>query len=232
MKIILEFVFIVLFTSMLAFGKPQNNPKPITNNIWMPTGYTLNENEFEIGIGPVNVGLTDRIQFKSNILLFLFQNYNANLKINIIQISDLAIAAGLDLMRYNMFILKHEQEFRYNTISPFLVFSKVLDENTYIHFAGRFDLFGSDESGDKMRIGISEDQLIFMAGIEQTISRRTKLLFESGYLVGDPGIQIGVGILLRWTHFRLKLGVGYYNSQGERNGFTLPVIGIWWRFNG
>ena len=92
--------------------------------------------------------------------------------------------------------------------------------------------FGTDESADKMRIGISTDQLIIMAGIEQIISHRTRFLFESDYLVGDPGIQMSVAVLLSWTHFRLKLGVGYYNSQGDRNGFTLPVIGLWWRFNG
>lgn len=232
MKQILGAILIIILFSVLAYSKPQDERKSITNNIWMPTAYTLDKNEFAIGIGPINLGLTDRIQFESNILLFLFQNYNANFKVNMIQNSNMALAAGLDLNRYNLFILKHDQEFRYNTISPFLVISKMAGENTNFHFSGRFDLFGSDESGDKMRIGISTDQLMFMAGIEQILSHRTRFLFESGYLVGDPGIQMGIGVLLSWTHFRLKLGVGYFNSQGERNGFTLPVIGLWWRFNG
>ena len=232
MKQISAFILIIIFMSVMAHGKPQDKGKPITNNIWMPTAYTLNQNEFAIGIGPVNVGLTDRIQFGSNILMFLFQNYNANFKMSIYQKSGMAVAVGLDLNRYNMYILKKDQEFRYNTISPFLVVSTMAGEYTNLHISGRFDVFGTDEFGDKMRIGISTDQLMFMAGFEQGISHRTRFLFESGYLVGDPGVQMSVGVLLSWTHFRLKLGVGYYNSKGEENGFTLPVIGLWWRFNG
>lgn len=226
-------VIVILFSTLFfMYAKPMDKSKPITNNIWMSTAYTLNQNEFAIGIGPVNVGITDRIQFGSNILMFLFQNYNANFKINIYQTSMMAVATGLELNRYNLSVLKMEQEFRYNTIAPFLVFSNRIGEYTNLHLAGRFDIFGTNESADKMRIGISTDQLMLMVGIEQIISHRTRFLFESGYLVGNPGIQMSVAVLLSWIHFRLKLGVGYYNSQGERNGFTLPVIGLWWRFNG
>jgi hypothetical protein len=214
------------------YAKPVDKSKPITNNIWMSTAYTLNQNEFAIGIGPVNIGLTDRIQFGSNILMFLFQNYNANFKMNVYQTSKMAVATGLELNRYNLSVLKMDQEFRYNTVTPFLVISTMTGEYTNLHVSGRFDIFGTDEYADRMRIGISTDQLMLMAGIEQIVSRRTRFLFESGYLVGDPGIQMSVGVLLSWTYFRLKLGVGYYNSKGERNGFTLPVIGLWWRFNG
>lgn len=226
-------VTLVLFSTFyLMYAKPVDKSKPITNNIWMSTAYTLKQNEFAIGIGPVNVGLTDRIQFGSNILMFLFQNYNANFKMNIYQTLTIAVAMGLELNRYNLSVLKMDQEFRYNTVAPFLVISNRIGEYTNLHIAGRFDIFGTDELADKMRIGISTDQLMLMAGIEQIVSHRTRFLFESGYLVGDPGIQMSVAVLLSWTYFRLKLGVGYYNSQGERNGFTLPVIGLWWRFNG
>ena len=232
MRQFLKVTLILFSTSFYMYAKPVEKSKPITNNIWMSTAYTLNQNEFAIGIGPVNVGLTDRIQFGSNILMFLFQNYNANFKMNVYQTSGMAVATGLELNRYNLSVLKMDQEFRYNTVAPFLVISNKIGTYTNLHIAGRFDIFGTDESADKMRIGISTDQLIIMAGIEQIISHRTRFLFESDYLVGDPGIQMSVAVLLSWTHFRLKLGVGYYNSKGDRNGFTLPVIGLWWRFNG
>ena len=226
-------VTLILFsTSILIYAKPVEKNKPITNNIWMSTAYTLNQNEFAIGIGPINVGLTDRIQFGSNILMFLFQNYNANFKMNVYQNSKMAVATGLELYRYNLSVLKMDQEFRYNTVAPFIVISTMTGEYTNLHVSSRFDVFGTDEYADRIRIGISTDQLMFMAGIEQIVSHRTRFLFESGYLVGDPGIQMSIGVLFCWIHFRLKLGVGYYNSKGERNGFTLPVIGLWWRFNG
>jgi hypothetical protein len=41
--------------------------KPITDNIWMPTGNILNRAEFDIGLGPIGVGLNDNVQFQSSI---------------------------------------------------------------------------------------------------------------------------------------------------------------------
>ena len=50
--------------------------------------------------------------------------------------------------------------------------------------------------------------------------------------------SFGIGMSARhlpnafgWSKFRLKLGVIYFNPQGVGD-FTLPVIGLWWRFKG
>lgn len=206
--------------------------KPITHNIWMPTGYNLNEGEFAIGIGPVNIGLSDRVQFGTNVLLFLFQDYNANVKVNVWNKNKMALAAGLDFNRYNLYILKEDHDFRYNTLSPFLSYSMLVGEKTNIHFAGKFDIFATDEDNTQQKIGVPKGSTLFMTGIEHSISNKTRLLFESGFLIGNPGIQLGGSVLFSWTYFRLKLGVSYFNPEGEGNGFTLPVIGLWWRFIG
>jgi len=46
------------------------------------------------------------------------------------------------------------------------------------------------------------------------------------------GFRVGGGVLFGWDTFRIKLGVKYYNPEGEAKNFTFPVIGLWWRFTG
>jgi hypothetical protein len=36
-------------------------------------------------------------------------------------------------------------------------------------------------------------------------------------------------VLFGWTKFRLKLGISYFDAG---DGFTFPLIGLWWRFQG
>ena len=48
--------FLVLTSA--AFGEGNFKGRPITNNIGMPTGYTLNKGEFTVGLGPIGFGIT------------------------------------------------------------------------------------------------------------------------------------------------------------------------------
>ena len=72
MKRALIVVLLLAFTTT-AFAEVGFEGRPITNNLWAPTGYTLNSGEFLVGLGPIGFGISDNIQVGTNILLFLFQ---------------------------------------------------------------------------------------------------------------------------------------------------------------
>ena len=71
-----------------------------------------------------------------------------------------------------------------------------------------------------------------LGGIEYSISHKTRLLAEGGYDLTFEGMRLGGAVLFGWEKFRLKLGVSYFEPKNTPGGFTLPIIGLWWRFNG
>ena len=46
------------------------------------------------------------------------------------------------------------------------------------------------------------------------------------------GHSFGGAVLFGWETLRLKLGVSYYQPRDVPEGFALPIIGLWWRFDG
>jgi hypothetical protein len=71
-----------------------------------------------------------------------------------------------------------------------------------------------------------------MVGFDHDISYKTKLLAEYGYDFTFKGMRYGGGVLFGWENFRLKMGVSYFGPANSRNGYTWPIIGLWWRFKG
>jgi len=71
-----------------------------------------------------------------------------------------------------------------------------------------------------------------MAGIEYSISHKTRLLAETGYDLTYRGMRLGGAVLFGWENFRLKLGVSYFAPENSNQSYTLPIIGLWWRFKG
>ena len=41
-----------------------------------------------------------------------------------------------------------------------------------------------------------------------------------------------IAVLFAWSPFHLKLDAGYFNAQDEDTDYLLPVIRLWWRFDG
>lgn len=219
---------LLVFTSS-SFPKDGFEGRPITNNTWMPTGYTLHRGEFAIGIGPIGFGITDHVQVGTNILLYLSEAPNGNLKISLIKSSTSAFGVGIDLRHFNLDVFKDERSF--TALSPFLAVSNKIGENTLLHLSGQLSFFSSDSDIDDADAESSSSGTSVFAGLEYSFSKKTKFLADVGYDITFEGLRLGGGVLFGWEKFRLKLGGGYFAPEGNDH-FTLLVIGLWWRFLG
>lgn len=220
-------VFIFLFGSVYA--KDGFEGRPNTNNITMPTGYTVNKGEFLVGLGPVAFGISDKVQVGTNILLYLFQDYNANLKISFLKSDSKALAAGVKFHRFELDVFGAETGF--TSFSPYAAFSTKLSRDTTLHLGGQYSYFsGEAEIDDAEASAISTGTSVYL-GIQHSLSNRTKFLAETGYDITFNGLRVGGAVLFGWEKFRLKLGVNYFNPENT-GGYIFPVIGLWWRFDG
>lgn len=230
-KILLVIGLVILAINSLS-AQDGFEGRPITDNIWMPTGYTLHKAEFDVGLGPIGIGLNENVQIGTNILLFLFQIYNANIKITVINTKNSAIAAGLEYSRFNLSAFLEDQELVFNTIAPFLALSMSAGENLRIHLAAKYSYFTVNEDIDEYKPSSYSSGTEVMLGLENSISYKTKLLLEGGYDLTFEGMRLGGAVLFGWETFRLKLGVSYYAPKNAPTGYSLPIIGLWWRFDG
>jgi hypothetical protein len=232
LKAALLFVLISLVCALPANAEKGFEGRPITNNLWSPTGNTLNKHEFSIGLGSIQFGITDNVQLGTNVLLYLLQIYNADLKVNLYKTSDLSFSAGLGYGRFDLSALANDDVADFTTISPFASISKKISPGTTLHLSGRYSHFTSNENIDDFEVeeGLSGTEI--MGGIEYSLSNKTKFLADVGYDFTWDGVKAGGGVLFGWDTFRLKLGVNYFKPESRDYGFTLPVIGLWWRFNG
>jgi hypothetical protein len=221
---------VLLVFASSALAEEGFEGRPITNNVWMHTGYTLNKGEFIVGIGPIEFGITDHVQVGTNILLYLFQYYNANAKISMIKSPTTALATGIGFGHFDLDVLGIETSF--TSLSPYLAYSRNVGTNTNLHLSAQYTYFSSESDiGDAEAKSTSTGTSIF-TGMEYSFSHKTKFLAEGSYDMTFEGFRLGGAVLFGWEKFRLKLGVGYYNPESVDRGFTLPVIGLWWRFMG
>ena len=101
-----------------------------------------------------------------------------------------------------------------------------------LHLAGKYSYFSTEKDIDDYEAESTSSGTEIMAGLEYSMSSRTKLLTEAGYDLTFEGWKMGCGVLFGWEKFRLKLGVGYFAPENTHKTFTMPVIGLWWRFKG
>jgi len=106
-----------------------------------------------------------------------------------------------------------------------------MGENTVAHVSTTIAIFSSEDDADIQDADFSgaTQGTSFTAGLEHGYSERTRFLAEIGYDSTFEGLRVGGAVLFGWTKFRLKLGLNYF---GAGDGFTWPVIGVWWRFQG
>jgi opacity protein-like surface antigen len=199
------------------------------NNVTMPTGFTLSQNEFLIGLGPVGYGFSDRIQFSTNILLYLMQVYNADLRYGLWKSDSLNVAAGakFDYLSLNA---THDQTGFLST-SLYLALSSRVQDRLTLHLSGQLSTFSSDVDISDEAIWEHLRGTSLMAGLEYSVSHRTKMLAEAGYDATFRGPRLAAAVLFGWETFRLKLGVTWIRMK-DICEFTMPVIGLWWRFKG
>ena len=188
--------------------------REITNNMMMPTGYTLNSGEFTIGFGSIGYGINDKIQIGTNVLLFLFQYYNANAKVNLLNEEGMAVAAGLDFGKFNLDVFGSDAGF--TSYSPFVSLSKDVSPKLRVHLSGQYTLVSGDEKIDDAEPNSSSSGSSVSFGLEHSVSNKTKLLAEGGYDFTFNGARFGGAVLWGWEKFRLKMGVAYYNPENSK----------------
>ena len=223
-------IVFLLFAGSLSFSNSGFDGRAITNNVALPTAYTLNKGEFLLGIGPLAFGVSDKFQIGANVLSFAFGAPNVNMRLNFLNTSEHAFAAGVGVGRTVARVYSNDVTFL--SWQPFIAYSRSLSPNTFFHSSLNLSTFANDEDVKNAEPlsywrGTSID-----AGIEYGYSNRTKFLAEGGYDFTFKGPRLSGAVLWGWKTFRLKLGVGYYNPKGLSNAFISPVIGLWWRFGG
>ena len=89
----------------------------ILNVMGMPTAFALNKYEFIMGLGSVFYGISDHLQVGTNLLLFLLQDRNIQIKTSLYATSKYAFATGLS---FDHFALKiFENDVNYSFLSPY-----------------------------------------------------------------------------------------------------------------
>jgi hypothetical protein len=229
MKKLVIISLVLLVFSLSVFAEDGFKNRPITNNIDMPTGFTLNRGEFELGIGSVAFGISDRVQVGTNVLLFILQDYNVNLKTSIIKTNDSALAAGMALHHFDLKVFGSDSTF--TSISPFASFSTKISKNTFVHFSSQYSFITGDEDIEDAEAVATSSGSEVLLGLEYRFSNRTRFLAEGGYDFTFDGFKIGGAVLWGWKVFRLKLGVNYSNPE-DSGGFVYPTVSLWWRFGG
>ncbi|MBR9974279.1 MAG: hypothetical protein KFF77_01740 [Bacteroidetes bacterium] len=204
--------------------------RPITSNLSMPTGNTLHAGEFSIGIGPVEYGITENIQIGTNLLLFIFQYYNADLKVSLIDTEKQALALGVGVGYFDLGFVGGDLSF--TSISPYAAYSFPIASKTRMHLGANFTIFeGDGEIGEAEDLNASVTGTSVAAGIEHSLSNKTKFVGDVGYDIEFEGVRVGGGVLWGWEIFRLKLGLQYFSPKGY-DGYIFPYVGLWWRFRG
>ncbi|HEX9902378.1 MAG TPA: hypothetical protein VGB72_05905 [Acidobacteriota bacterium] len=227
-KILMGIMTCALFTATLMAESGFRGRSPL-NNVSMPTGFTLSQGEFLIGLGPVGYGFSDRFQFSTNILLYLVQVYNGDLRYGLLKSDSLNAAAGV---KFNYLSLdESQQQTGFLSYSPYFAVSSKVSERLTLHLSGQWSSFSSevDIEADSVREHLQGTSLAM--GLTYSLSGRTKMLAEAGYDATFRGPRLAGAVLFGWETFRLKLGVTWIRLEGGCD-FTLPVIGLWWRFKG
>lgn len=229
MKKMIIFASLLVCLSFGTFGEKGFEGRPITSNMTMATGFTLNKGEFLVGLGSIGFGISDNVQVGTNVFLYLLQDYNANLKISFIKTEEKALALGFKVHSFDLDV--DEEESGFTSFSPFAAFSTKVSKNTFLHIGGQYSYFsGPEEIGDALAIATSVGTSAYL-GIEHSYSHKTKFLAEIGYDFTFEGFRIGGAVLWGWKYFRLKLGVNYFKPKCT-GGFIFPVLSFRWRFGG
>jgi hypothetical protein len=201
--------------------------RPITTNIVLATGATLNRGEYLVGLGPISYGVSDHLQIGLNPVSFLFQVYNAQAKAALVKSRAFALAAGLDWQSFELNVAGAETDF--TGLSPFLAVSTRLSSATTLHLYGQtFRFFGN---ADVKNAAWESDVVGTWAGggFDLSLSRGTKFLAEGGYDFTFDVTRTAAAFLFGGRTIRLKLGLQYFRP-GRDDGFTKVVLALWWRF--
>ncbi len=167
----------------------------------------------------------------TNLLLFILQYYNADLKVSLINTEKQALAVGLGVGYFNLgFGFLGDVSF--TSLSPYVVYTTPMGAKTRLHLSANYTNFsGSSSIDDAGELNASVSGTSVAAGLEHSVSNKTKFVGDVGYDLEFDGVRVGGGVLWGWESFRLKLGLQYFAPK-DYDAYILPYVGLWWRFNG
>ena len=203
----------------------------ILNVMKMPTAFALKKNEFIIGLGSVYYGISDHLQVGTNLFLFLLQDRNVQIKVNLYNTSKYAFSTGL---RFDDFqLLTFDNETNYSSLAPYGAFSISMSETVKLHFSGQRSMVWTSENVD-----IDDATATWFVqgsntacGIELSASHLTKFVGEIARDFTYERIRTGGAIIWGWEKLRLKIGLNsYLYKDGSKP--IIPSFNIWWRFDG
>lgn len=201
--------------------------RPIIDLAGMPTGFTLAGREMIVGLGNVELGLSDRLQVGTNVLLYVFQVFNGQAKYRLWSSETTSLSAGVDFSFMNL--EAEEERLGFTSTAPFLAVSRKVSDRVAVHFAGRYSRFsGIGELKEVEKFWLLQGTTL-TAGLDYSVSRQMKLLAEGGFDATFGGPRCAAAILFGWERFQLKLGVSVFRMQ-DLPTLAIPVIGLWWRF--
>lgn len=240
-------LLIVLFTPsvILASFTPG---KEVDYNLFVPTSYTLNRTEWQIGLGPVWYGLTDNIMVGTNLWYILFLAPSFTGKINMLDELDGApfgLGAALGFSQFPL------GDIRLTSLGGLISVSKIVSPPTRSSNQGRMDLYLSMNLSQQWASREGEDTTVtstapmgssVSCGIDYFTTENIRIVgdFLFTFPIKEENIEtegdlwFGGGAHMAWKNFNLKLGL--LTSSGLLASDIplklIPQINLYWRFGG
>lgn len=215
-------ILVVLFCAISAYSIIDDEHRLIQAHT-IPTAYTLNEDEFQVGIGPVYYGITEDFQVGTNMLSNILGVFNADAKYNFLDKPGLGLAGGAGWMYFKI------ADDSYNALLLSLNASFVLKSNLKLHTGGTVALipdFDLDE--DTTYTGGAASGTMVPVELEYNLSEHSAILAGAGYDLSFGAFSAGASYLHSWEKFNLKVGAHY--TAGDGWDYITPIIGLWWRW--
>jgi len=231
-------VIVTMVIALAATGLDANfSPnKYVGGLLKMPTAYTTNQGEWQLGIGPVTFGVTDHIEIGTDLGHLLFGGFMAGAKINLMKETHkvpfaLGVSAGY---LSEVFGEAFERDSLNQFVSAGLTVSRWLanpDTTTKsrvgLHLNGdyNYQLGSTDTSSTPFGLGAFNIGL----GFDVFITTHTRIIVEGLTNLENFKPRALVGVHWAWQNFNLKLGVG---GPGTAEIPIYPTLGLYWRFGG
>ncbi len=210
--------------------------KYVEGLVQMPTAFTTNQGEWQLGFGPVTYGITDHIEIGTDLVNLLFGGFMVGAKVNLMkETHKVPFALGINAgYRSVLFGEELERDSVTHYLSTGLTLSRWLarvDSTTkgrvgfHLNCNYNFQVAGPDTSSTRFR----REGFNFGVGFDVFITTHTRIIVEGLTNLENFAPRGVVGVHWAWQNFNLKLGVG---GPGTADIPVYPQLGLYWRFGG
>lgn len=232
-SVIIMTVIALAATGLYANFSPS---KYVGGLLKMPTAYTTNQGEWQLGIGPVTYGITDHIEIGTDIGYLLFGGFMLGTKVNLMkETGKIPFALGISAGYLSeIFWENFHRDSVIQYVSAGMTVSRWLanpDTTTKgrvgLHLNGNYNyqLNNADTTYSPFGLGAFNVGL----GFDVFITTHSRIIVEGLTNLEQFEPRALVGVHWAWQNFNLKLGVGY---SGDTQLPIYPALGLYWRFGG